>query len=59
METGAKMWQDLVVQFAASKVTVKVIAGVAVLSGGCSFRDVASGDNWEFFLLGRLDGKKV
>jgi hypothetical protein len=35
METGAKMWQDLIVQFVASKVMVKVIAGVAVLFDGC------------------------
>ena len=62
METGAKMWQYLVVQFAASKVTVEVVAGVTVLFGGGRFGDVASWDNGELgSLLGQrwLDGKKV
>jgi hypothetical protein len=52
------MRQDLVVQLAAAKVAMEVIAGVAVCFRGGRLRDVASGDNWEWFRAGWLSGSR-
>jgi hypothetical protein len=52
------MRQDFVVQLTAAKVAMEVVAGVEVCFRGGRLREVASGDNREWFRVGWLSGDR-
>jgi hypothetical protein len=57
VEAGAEMRQDFVVQLTAAKVAMEVVlAGVAVCFRGGRLRDLARGNNREWFRVGWLSG---